>query len=231
MTVCGVEIGNPVTITSEYCCGDQLVGSFYVGDAAKFGMAVNVAGSILAVAYTEMSEIRVFNMLPTLDCLHVIGRKGIGPAEFGRIGRLCFTPDNLMLVCDHGNSRVQLLTLDGSMQRAFNVHRPVAIAVYGNVVAIGSSAGIIQLYSLATGDLIRRFGSAGAGPGELGGRASGFRFTPDGARLLVAEYSNYRLSLFTIDGVFLKHIGAGVVNNENKDVAFGAGGEIICIRS
>ena len=45
--------------------------------------------------------------------------------------------------------------------------------------------------------------------------------------MLVAECGNHRLSLLTVDGEFLKHIGAGILDNGPKDVSFGASGEII----
>jgi hypothetical protein len=45
--------------------------------------------------------------------------------------------------------------------------------------------------------------------------------------LLAAEFYNRRLSLFTVDGVFAKHIGANALSAYDKDVSFGAGGEIL----
>ena len=111
---------------------------------------------------------------------------------------------------------------------SFAVQMPVSIAVHGDMVAVGTYDGPIEIHSLATGELIRRFGSRGDGPGQIGGWATGIRFTPDGTSLLVAERDNHRLSLFTVDGVFMTCIGTGVLSCwSNKDVSFGAGGEII----
>ena len=75
--------------------------------------------------------------------------------------------------------------------------------------------------------MLCRFGSQGTGPGQIGQYASGICFTLDGAHLLVAEHDNSRLSLFTAEGVFLKHIGSGTVSDGDKDVSFGVDGEIL----
>jgi DNA-binding beta-propeller fold protein YncE len=95
------------------------------------------------------------------------------------------------------------------------------------MIAVGTRDGPLDIHSLATGELICHFGSRGDGPGQIGYCATGIRFTPDGTCLLVAEYINSRLSLFTVDSVFIKHIGSGVLYDGLKDVSFGAGGEII----
>jgi len=122
---------------------------------------------------------------------------------------------------------VQHLTLAGEYLGSFVVQNPIVIAIRNDIVAVGTDAGTIELQSLSTCELIRRIGSRGDGPGQIGFYATGIRFTPDGSCLLVAECKNQRLSLFTVDGVFLKHVGAGVLADGIKDVSFGAGGEII----
>ena len=149
-------------------------------------------------------------------------------AEFNRPRRLCFTDDDTILVCDGGNNRVQQLTIAGEYLSSFAVQDPVSIAVHGNMVAVGTACGPLEIHSLATGELIRRFGSRGAGPGQIGEYATGMQFTFDGTCLLVAEYYKRRLSLFTVNGVFVKCVGAGVLAEMSyNDVSFGAGDEII----
>ncbi len=151
----------------------------------------------------------------------------MAPAEFKMPCRLCFTDDDTILVCGGFNNRVQQFTVAGEYLRSFDVQNPVSIAVHGDMVAVGTRDGPMQIHSLATGELIRRFGSRGDGPGQIGGWATGIRFTPDGTCLLVVEYDKRRMSLFTVDGVFMKYIGADVLADGWKDVAFGAGGEVI----
>lgn len=95
------------------------------------------------------------------------------------------------------------------------------------MAAIGAGNGPVELYSIASGELIRRIGSFRDGPVQIGSVASGVRFSPDGTRILVAGESYPCLLLFTVGGAFIKRIAADVVSDCFKDVAFGAGGEII----
>jgi DNA-binding beta-propeller fold protein YncE len=240
VTVCGVVIGPPVTVMSRYDAinGSNHVASYDVGPDNKYGMAVNADRSMMAVSYggdvspfggflRPSQNIHVFQLTPSFQRACVIGREGTGPAEFDGPYRLCFTDDDTILVCDYDNNRVQHLTVVGEYIRSFAVRLPFSIAVHGDMVAVGTADGPIEIHSLSTGELISRFGSRGEGPGKIGRYATGIRLTPDGTCLLVAEYRNGRLSLFTVDGVFVKHIGAGELAKGPKDVSFGAGGEII----
>jgi DNA-binding beta-propeller fold protein YncE len=228
--VCDVMIGSVVTVQSEYDAinGTNHVASYDVGIGKKTGMAVNADRSMMAVSYEELHQIHVFRLTPSFERVCVIGRVGTGPAEFYCPRRLCFTDDDTILVCDRGNSRVQQWTVPGEYLRSFTAQMPVSVAVHGDMVAVGTYDGLLEIYLLATGELLRRFGSRGNGPGQIGGYATSIRFTRDGLSLLIAECSNRRLSLFTVDGVFMKHIGADIVDYwSNNDVSFGAGDEII----
>jgi hypothetical protein len=228
VTVCGVAIGHDVTVQSGYDAiyGTSHVASYDVG-TEKSGMGVNADGSMMAVSFnTPLHQVHVFRLALTFERVCVIGRYGTGPTEFNYPKRLCFTDDSI-LVCDWYINRVQQLTVAGEYLSSFTVKRPVSIAVHGDMVAVGTDDGPIELHSRATGERIRRFGSRGNGPGQIGGYHTSIRFTADGTCLLVAEYDNRRLSLFTVDGVFMKHIGAGALADGWRDVSFGAGGEII----
>lgn len=60
------------------------------------------------------------------------------------------------------------------------------------------------------GTVLRSFGQPGLRHGDIGGRCEGMRFSPDGSQIIVAELQNHRLSVFSIDGVFLRFIGLGM---------------------
>ena len=230
VTVCGVAIGPDVIVQAGY---DAINGTNHdvscdVGTIDKTGMAVNAEGTMMAVSYEKpFTDVDVFHLIPSFERLSVIGRKGTGPAECKIPRRLCFTDDDTILVCDWDNNRVQQLTVAGEYLSSIAVQEPYSIAVYDDTVAVGTTVGTIEIHSLATGELIRRFGSPGDGPGQIGYWATGIRFTFDGSSLLVAEYRNCRLSLFTVDGIFVRHIGVGVLGDGWMDVTFGAGGDII----
>ena len=193
----------------------------------KYGMAVNADGSMMAVSYTyPLHQVHVFRLTP-LEQVRMIGREGAGPAEFGSPRRLCFTDKDNILVCDFNNNRVQQLTYAGEYLSSFSVQGPFSIAAHSDMVAVGCYDGPIEIHSLATGEMFHRFGLCGDGTGQIHTFATGIRFTPDGACLLVAECSNHWLSMFTVDGVFMKRIGVGVLDDGFNDVSYGAGGEII----
>jgi tripartite motif-containing protein 71 len=222
-----------VTVQSGYdaIIGSNHVASYDVVDRLKAGMAVNSDESMMVMSYEHLHQVHVFRLTPSFERMRVIGRYGTGPAEFHRTRQLCFTDDNTILVCDSYNNRVQQLTVTGEYLSSFAAQSPFTIAVHGDMVAVGTDYGPIKIHSVATGELNHRFGSRGDGPGQIGEYATGIRFTPDGSRLLVAECNNMRLSLFTVDGVFVKHIGAGALAMYGKDVSFGAGGEIVVAES
>ena len=231
VSLCGAVIGPVVMIQSGYDAinGTNHVASYDVGEHQKHCMAVNAVGSMMAVSIGDyLHKVHVFRLTPSFERVCVICRVGTGPAEFKSPWGLCYTDADTILVCDCKSNRVQQLTIAGANLSSFTVQSPLSLAVHGDMVAVGTTAGPIEIHSLATGKLIRYFGSRGDGPGQIGSFATGIRFTFDGTCLLVAEGCNRRLSLFTVDGVLVKHIGAGIISNwSDNDVSFGAGGEII----
>ena len=74
------------------------------------------------------------------------------------------------------------------------------------------------------GALVRSFAAAGARTGRIGGHCEGIRFSPDGAHIIVAEHYNYRLSMFNVNGEFVKLVGVNYVGNGQKDVDFSVDG-------
>ncbi len=96
-----------------------------------------------------------------------------------------------------------------------------SIALHGDMLAVGTGTGTIQLLSYASGAPIRSIASKGNGPGQIDWTCDCLSFTPDGQFIVAAEYENERLSMFRVsDGGFVKHIGAGVVADGNKDLQF-----------
>ncbi len=71
----------------------------------KLGVAVNANGSLMAVSFLELHELRVFALGPGYTFAEVsrLGRYGTGDIEFGSPCRLCFTDGNYILVADRGN--------------------------------------------------------------------------------------------------------------------------------
>jgi hypothetical protein len=192
-------------------------------------MSVNAACSMMVVSLMHRCEVRVFRIKSGFKEVRRIGRRGKGPVEFIEPRGLCFVNDtDTFLFCDSGNHRVQHLSITGECLNIFSVRWPCSVACRDALIAVSSRDGPVEIRALSTGNLIQRFGTDGDGPGQIGGHATGIRFTPKGDRLLLAEQCNSRLSLFTVDGSFLKHIGVGMLSTcLRNDIEFGAGGEII----
>ena len=230
--VCDVMIGGDHAITAGYDAlgGNDVKRIINIPELSRFGLAVNSARTRMAVM-PQKNEIHVYQLVPTLEQLCMIiqpRRKGIFVHELNCPRRLCFTARGTMLVCDFSNSAVHQWTLAGKCMNEFPTKtRAFSVAAHGNMCAVGCVSGRIQMHNYVSGKLLRTFGAAGDGPGLIGGHATGIRFASHGACLLIAEHCNNQLSLFTIDGLFIKHIGVGVLSSGENDVAYGAGGEII----
>lgn len=111
-----------------------------------------------------------------------------------------------------------------------------SISVEGDVYGVASSCDLIAvcvqgaakhiyLIDVISGDPIRSFGELGSDEGQLFG-CSGIRFHLDGDHILVVERNNSRLSLFTVNGEFLRCMGVGILRNP-FDVDFASNGDIV----
>ena len=221
----------PSASTPGVCvAAGRLVAAFPVLPANKFGMAVSPDDKrAVVVAHGEPSTITVYDVA-TGAVVCAIGGQGNGPCRLLSAGKLCFAPNGNMLICDQCNHRVQEVTVAGVHVRNIAVGYPWTICTNGTVIVVGNARGrgyAVEVYDFTRGTVLNSFGPFGATPGAIGSQCEGLRITPDGKHVLVAEYSNTRLSLFTLEGVFVKHIGAGVVANGYKDVEFAANGDII----
>ena len=200
-------------------------------NSSKYGMAVSPDEKWLVVADCSKQAVVVYE-LSSGAVVRTIGGPGNGPCQFNSPYRLCFAPNSNILVCDRGNGRVQELTTEGAHVRSIAVSSqyPCSICCDGSVIVVGrnSSAGRcqVEVYDYKSGTLLRSFAPYGSAAGQVH-YAWGVRLTPDGKHVLVAEHGNQRLSLFTLEGAFVKHIGAGIVATGEKDVDFAANGEII----
>ena len=199
----------------------------------KYGMAVTPDGRYMAVSYLHEHKLRVYRIEAdgALTLLHTFGGMGAGPKQFYFPFKLCLAPNGNLLVCDFENNRVQELTGPGEAEpahvRDIEVAKANAIAVHGDMVAVGTNVGTVVLLSYASGTIIRTFGSLGGDRGNIGTPA-GVRFTLDGVYILVAELANGRLSKFRVsDGAFVEFYCEGQVSNFNKDVEILPGGEVI----
>jgi hypothetical protein len=102
----------------------------------------------------------------------------------------------------------------------------------------------ISVFKRGDGALLRRFGSEGSGDGQLRWPL-GLCFMSGDRHVAVADYKNHRVSILSLEGEFVRHVGAGklkdphgvacsafdelvVADYGNKRVAvFSASGELL----
>jgi tripartite motif-containing protein 71 len=187
----------------------------------------------MAVSFNDEHSVRVYRLVDgTATLLHTIGSNGIGPNQFRGPDRMCLTPAGNLLVCESSNNRVQELTglseSEPQHVRFILVGGALTVALLGDSLVVGTDDGTMQLLSYVSGAHIRTFGSRGRGPGQIGGQCEALRFTPDGRFIVAVEYWDTRVSMFRVsNGGFVKHIGAGVLSDGNKDVQFTSSGELL----
>ncbi len=177
------------------------------------GVAVSRDGSTLLVTDTAggshaIHEYRVSDG----SLLRVIGGAGDGPLQFKHPRQVWVASDDFVFVADHGNRRVQVLTprLDfHALVGVGELEYPVGVCA-NDAVVVASEGRIhrVSVFSRCDGALLRRFGSQGSGAGQLNWPL-GLCFMSDERHVAVADIYNCRVSVFGVDGDFIRHVGDG----------------------
>ncbi len=146
--------------------------------------------------------------------LRVVGRKGRGPLHFDGPCQVYVAPDDFVFVADRNNHRVQVLTpsLDfhGVIGADVLVH-PRGVCANADVVVVSDGAThTISVFNRGDGALLRRIGCEGSGEGQLR-HPGGLCFMHGHRHVAVTEFSNRRVSVFSVDGQFIRHVGVGVL--------------------
>jgi hypothetical protein len=120
-----------------------------------------------------------------------------------------------VLVCDYGNNRVQRLTVEGRHVMTLGsgvVAGPWGVAANDEVIVVSElSASRIAVFGVKDGALVRVFGAPGTASGRLC-QPRGLRIAKDNRHVVVAEEGSSRLSVFTLKGRYVKHIGEEIVS-------------------
>jgi DNA-binding beta-propeller fold protein YncE len=142
-----------------------------------------------------------------------VGSKGNGKGQFHfGYGGLCVSPDgDSVLVADARNNRVQEVRIvDGSWVRFVGegvLKEPQYVDCNADVTAVSEARDHrISVLSWADGSLRARFGNHGSGSGHLSWPC-GVRLLANGSGVVVAEYGNHRLCVFTQGGEFVAAVG------------------------
>jgi hypothetical protein len=163
----------------------------------------------------------------------------------GHSGWMTFTgpaTSRLLLLTDAGQDAVHVIDVAGRTHVGY-VAAPGTIAGPRGVAARASLVAVSAWEMCSRGDHVVRlfegsgsswtparlvaggFGGVGIADGQLY-RPSGLRFTGDGTGLVVADYSNNRVSMFRVeDGSFVRHVATGL--SEPHDVEECDGGWLV----
>jgi hypothetical protein len=129
--------------------------------------------------------------------------------------QVCIARDGCVFVADGGRHRVQVRAADVSPLAVMGeglLRMPMGIAATSDVVAVSEcDAHRVTVFNRRDGSLRRRFGCLGSGDGQLHCPA-GLCLTSGDRHVAVADHDNHRVSVFTVDGGFVRHVGAGVLS-------------------
>ncbi len=181
--------------------------------SASNGVAVSRDGSTLLVSdCTGGSDaIHAFRVADG-SRLRVIGGAGDGPLQFRAPCQLSVASDDFVFVADCGNRRVQVLTprLDfHGFVGVDELSHPAGVCADVDVIMVAEhDANRISVFSRGDGALLRRFGCKGSGDGQLN-YPHVLCFMSGHRHVAVAEYKNHRVSVFSVEGEFVRHVGVG----------------------
>jgi DNA-binding beta-propeller fold protein YncE len=146
--------------------------------------------------------------------LRVVGGVGSGPLQFRYPRQVWVASDGVVFVADYGNDRVQVLTptLDfhgvvgvGSLQH------PVGVCANADVVVVSENGPYrISVFHRGDGALLRRFDGRTRGDSQLS-CPLGLCFVSGDRYVAIADVSSSRVSVFSVDGEFIRHVGVGVL--------------------
>jgi DNA-binding beta-propeller fold protein YncE len=139
-----------------------------------------------------------------------------------------------VFVADCSNDRVHVLTptLDfhgfvgvGQLREPVGVCASADVVVIAVVMSESDPGHGIQVFDRHDGALLRQFGSYGSGDGQLVS-PRGLCFMSGHRQVAVVDSGNHRVSVFSIDGEFIRHVGVGVLTRP-QGVACSAFDELV----
>ena len=187
----GVIVKNLYTSSGSYISG------LLVQDSHLFVLHLN--GTIVQMQPEDSLILNVYNT--EISSLYNFG---------SHHSDLCDIDQNVLLLAsfDYGNVHTYNISSQTGKLRVTNVNRPVSVTygcVDGNVVyVVNQKRGHeVQVYN-ASWSLVSSFGAYGTGDGQLNYPRSAV-MSVEGS-IFVADANNHRVSMFTSDGQFVKHI-------------------------
>ncbi len=184
----------------------------------SFGVAVSRDGSTLLVSDGDGGSQAIHEYsVADASRLRVIGGKGDGPLQFYGPSQVWVASDDFVFVAECHNKRVQVLTprLDfhGFIGEG-RLAQPLGVCANADVVVVSDTvpAHCVAVFSRHDGALLRRFGSYGIGDGHLR-FPQAVCFVCGDRHVAVLDGGNDRVSVFSVGGEFVRHVGVGVLRS------------------
>jgi DNA-binding beta-propeller fold protein YncE len=160
----------------------------------------------------------------------MVGGWGSAPLQFRNPVQVWIDADGFVFVADLGNDLVQVLTpaLDfHGFIDAGSLQYPCGVCANADVVVVAENypASRITVFNRRDGSLLRRIGTSGSGDGELM-MPHGLCFIHDDHHVAVADSYNSRVSVFSVDGQFIPHVGVGMLCGP-RDIACSTVDELV----
>jgi DNA-binding beta-propeller fold protein YncE len=203
------------------------------------GVAVRGDGATLLVAdnrdfvggYVEHSETVFEYSVADGTLLRTIGSLGCaGPLQFQSASQLWIASDGFVFVADTENHRVQVLSPDLGFHGFVGDGRlqgPRGVCANSDVVVVSEAflASLVSVFRRRDGALLRRFGDGSVDGAEVVD-PRGVCFVNGDSHIAVADRGGSRVSVFTVDGALVRHIGVGVLSGPHS-VACSAFDELV----
>ncbi len=185
-------------------------------ESAGNGIAVSRDGCTLLVSdhIGGTHGIHEFNVVDG-SRRRVVGSRGDRPLQLHSPCQVWIAPDDFVFVADYGNKRMQVLTPSLDFHCFVGVGylcTPAGVCANNDVVVVSEySVHRIAVFNRSDGALLCRFGCEGGSDGQVS-YPKGVCFMSDHRRIAVADWSNHRVSMFSVDGEFIRHVGVGVLH-------------------
>lgn len=192
------------------------------------GLSVSADGQTLLMAGIRRDSLVKLSMADGVQ-RYEMGSFGWETCQFNTLTQVFLCADGFVFAAEFHNERVQVLKPDLSFHSFIGANkliRPFAVAANANVVVASTdSEHRVAVFCRRDGALVTSFGKRGSGDGQIEA-VTNICFMFQDTHLVIVDWGNSRVSVFTCDGDFVRHIGAGVLKRP-ESVACSVANEIV----